>query len=153
MKDVLPFVTIAIITYNVKRTLRQCLESVFKLDYPRNKYEVIIVDAGSKDDTLDIARDFPVEKIIIEDECTRGRGRNICIQEARGEIIAMVDADEILPKDWLKHVVRYFEDSQVAHVAGAASTYKTPVPKNLGKIGTVIYFFECRPSSVLLRKD
>src|SRR5581483_5970613 len=52
-----PKVSVIICAYNAERTMRQCLESLRKLDYPN--FEVIIVDDGSRDATAQIAVEFP----------------------------------------------------------------------------------------------
>jgi glycosyltransferase involved in cell wall biosynthesis len=56
LNENLPSISIVIPTYNGEQTLAQCLESIVKQDYPREKVEIIIVDGGSKDKTLDVAK-------------------------------------------------------------------------------------------------
>ena len=60
----IPSISIVIPVFNSKATLRLCLESIRGQNYPRDKIEIIIVDAGSTDNTLDIARQFHVNEIM-----------------------------------------------------------------------------------------
>ena len=53
-----PFVSVVITVYNAERYLPRCLESLLALDYPKDRYEVVIVDARSRDRTQDIVREF-----------------------------------------------------------------------------------------------
>lgn len=117
MKFKYPFVSITILTHNCEQTIKKCLSSVFDADYPRDRYEVIIVDSGSNDRTLEIVKEFPIDKIIVKKGISRGHARNIGVQEARGEIVAMVDSDhEQTSEDWLTTIVRQFNDPRVALV-------------------------------------
>ena len=54
----LPFVSIIVCTYNRKRLLNDCLSSILRIDYPKSKYEVIVIDGGSTDDTLELQLQF-----------------------------------------------------------------------------------------------
>lgn len=129
------YMTVAVIAYNAERTLRACLEAIFNQNCQRELYEVILVDSGSTDSTIEIAREFPV-RIFVEKGCTRGRARNICLREAYGEIVVMVDSDVICPRDWLSKAIDAFKDPTVAAISGR---YVTPKPE-LGLISSVIYY-------------
>jgi len=97
---------------------------------------LFIVDAGSKDETLKIAQESGVE-IFSEPRCTRGRARNICIQRAKSEIIAIVDSDVVIPPGWLSAVETHFQDPTVSEVA---SPYYTLEPRSGGLVSRVIYY-------------
>lgn len=133
--QVTPYVSVAVLTYNTERTLRQCLSAIFDQEYPKSLYEVFLVDGGSTDDTLNIAKDFPV-KIYMAEGTTRPGARNICMEKAKGEILVQVDSDVILPKHWLAKAVKLFNDPSVAMISGP---YHTPM-EGLGFIGKVIYY-------------
>lgn len=73
--------------------------------------EIVIVDAGSTDETLSILKSFhsflPL-KVLVSPGCTRGQGRNIAIREATGEIIASIDGGCVPYPDWLEKLIAPF---------------------------------------------
>ncbi|MEM0084793.1 MAG: glycosyltransferase [Candidatus Methanomethylicia archaeon] len=111
-------VSIIIPVKNMENSIEDLLKSIMELDYPKDKIEVIIVDGGSNDKTLEIASKYPV-KILKEDGKGPNYGRNIGIKTASGEIYAFTDGDCILPKDWLKKIVEKIDDEEVGCVGGS----------------------------------
>ncbi len=94
-----PKVSVVIPTYNSERTLQDCLESIKHQDYP--DVEIIIADDGSTDSTLEIARKY-TNNIYQNPLKTGEAGKAVGVKWARGEIIALIDSDNILPtRDWL----------------------------------------------------
>jgi len=75
-----------------------CLESIKKQDYPKNKIEIIISDGGSTDRTLEITRKY-IQKIFPNPLKTGEAGKAAGIKHATGEIIALIDSDNILPSN------------------------------------------------------
>jgi glycosyltransferase involved in cell wall biosynthesis len=104
-----PFVSIVICTYNRKRYLCDCLVSIFKMDYPKSQYEVIIVDGGSTDDTDQIKFQFPEIRFITEKRFGLAHARNKGAEMAKGSIVAYTDDDCIVDKQWLKNLVIGFQ--------------------------------------------
>ena len=88
-KDRDPDISICVITYNAVRTIGRCLESIFDQDYPHGRMEVLVIDAGSSDETTKVAKEFHGTRLIVEKGATRGRARNMCIREARAGIVAI----------------------------------------------------------------
>ncbi|HGY92265.1 MAG TPA: glycosyltransferase [Planctomycetes bacterium] len=108
-------VTVFIPTYNGGALLRRVLEQVFAQETDFD-YEVLVIDSGSTDETLDILRDFPVRLIQIPNhEFNHGLTRNRAVREAKGGIVALLTQDAV-PYDhtWLSTLVSNFEDPQVA---------------------------------------
>ena len=69
MKKKMPLASVIIVNYNGKAFLRDCFNSLYNLDYPKNKLEIIMVDNGSSDGSLDyVKKQFPTVKIIINNE-------------------------------------------------------------------------------------
>jgi len=134
--EVNPILTIAIVTFNSESTLKKCFNSVFSQNCSKDSYEVLVVDAGSSDNTLNIVKELQV-RVIVEVGCTRGHARNICLDEAKGSLIAMVDSDIVLPQNWISSILKYFDDSSLDAVS---CPYRTPMPK-LGFLGKIIYYF------------
>ena len=106
-------VSIIIPAYNEEKHIGQCLDSIFNLDYPRDKFEVIVIDNGSTDRTREIASSYDV--LLLQDSTKNVSGlRNLGARHARGDILAFVDADCVVARDWLTNAEKYFTDLSVA---------------------------------------
>ena len=101
MKDD-PLVSIVIPTLNSEKTLEECLTSIKDQIY--QNYEVIVVDAGSKDRTTEIASKFDV-KIINTDTPSMTKQTNRGISNSKGDYIYRVDSDVILPSGIIEESV------------------------------------------------
>jgi glycosyltransferase involved in cell wall biosynthesis len=93
MEEKLPLVSVIIPTWNSGRTLDLCLQSVTNQTY--KKIEVIVVDCGSVDNTLDILSKYSV-KIVKSEKRSRTFQRNIGVLYACGELLLHIDSDEVL---------------------------------------------------------
>lgn len=88
-------VSIIVPTYNSEAYIKQALQSVFNQSY--SNWELILVDDGSSDSTVDIARNFQDRRLkILQNNCNQGvsYSRNRGIKEARGKWIALLDSDD-----------------------------------------------------------
>lgn len=101
-------------TYNNEKTLGECLNSLTKQNFPKNKYEILVIDGGSSDKTIEIARKFRT-KIIKNPLKNEENARIIGIRKAKGELLCFIDADNIVVgKDWLKRMAEPFEDAKIS---------------------------------------
>jgi len=100
-----PFMSVVVCSYNGSRTIRQTLEALRKLEYP--KYEVIVVDDGSQDHTSKIARDFEV-RLIRQENSGLSAARNTGWRAAKGEIVAYLDDDAAPDRHWLLYLASAF---------------------------------------------
>jgi glycosyltransferase involved in cell wall biosynthesis len=91
-----PVVSILITTYNYGRFIEECLDSVLSQDFPADQMEVVVVDDGSTDDTEERVRKYGA-KVRYFRTANRGQASalNLGFTESRGEIIALLDADDI----------------------------------------------------------
>lgn len=107
MDSKLPSVSCVIATYNSSDTLNECLRSLVNQDYPKNKLEVIIVDGGSKDLTLEILKNYKIKLYKVPPEDQEAEyNKGIGAFRAKKELILLIDADNVLPhKKWLKKMV------------------------------------------------
>ncbi len=117
MSNEIPFVSIVIPVRNVEKTIGQCLESLKNLNYPKDKYEVILADSESDDQTSSIAKKYGVIFISTPKRSVCA-GRNEGFKIAKGDIVAFSDADCVMDKDWIKNSLKYFEDQKVGAVGG-----------------------------------
>lgn len=108
-----PRVTVAVITYNRSRFLRETLQSMTRQDAPAGSWELLVVDNNSTDDTAAVVESFagaqPAPRRILELAQGLDHGRNRAIAEARGEVLVLADDDILVEKDWLTRLVAPFE--------------------------------------------
>jgi GT2 family glycosyltransferase len=110
-----PFISVVICSYNGSRTIRQSLKAVRKLQYPR--YEVIVVDDGSRDNTVQIANEFNV-RLIRQANAGLSAARNTGWRAAKGEIVAYLDDDASPDVHWLLYLASAFMNRNDAGVGG-----------------------------------
>ena len=114
MKAKMNTVSIIIPTLNSASVLSGCLESIRAQDYPADRIEIIIADAGSKDGTLDIARRFRVDKIVENPLVSGEAGKSAGFAAAEGEIAAFIDSDNLLDRpDWLTRMTAPFAGEEI----------------------------------------
>ncbi len=105
----LPFVTVAIGTYNRARWLNEALKFLTTQDYPLERYELIIVDNNSKDDTRTVVESFAqapkAPRYVFEGRQGSSWARNRAIAEAKGEIIVFTDDDVLGKSTWLSRMI------------------------------------------------
>ncbi|MBV8492225.1 MAG: glycosyltransferase [Alphaproteobacteria bacterium] len=111
-----PRVSVVVCSYNAERTMEACLASLETLDYP--DYEVIVVNDGSTDGTLEIAERFPFCRIISQPNMGLSAARNVGAGAATGEIVAYTDSDCVADPDWLTYLVAKMETSNLAACGG-----------------------------------
>jgi len=113
------FISIIIPAYNEEKVIAKTIESTMEIDYPQK--EIIVVDDGSKDNTLRIAKTFEQDKVKVLHKENGGKASalNYGLTFARGEIITVLDADTIAGKSSLKEIAKIFaDDENIAAVAG-----------------------------------
>jgi O-antigen biosynthesis protein len=111
-----PRVSVVVCAYNAERTMDQCLGSLAVLNYP--DYEVIVVNDGSGDRTLDIAEKYSFCRIISQPNKGLSVARNVGAEAAKGEIVAYTDSDCVADPDWLTYLVARMETNNLAACGG-----------------------------------
>jgi len=118
------FITIVVCAYNESLNIYYCLKSLAAIDYPVNKFEVIIIDDDSEDETLDIIKKFIVENKHINFKFYKIKhgglsiARNTGVKISKNEIILFVDADAIIDKDILNQYNIGFANTDVKIATG-----------------------------------
>lgn len=113
-----PKVSITVVSCNRKDTLKKCLDSLLKLDYPN--YEVLVVDNGSKDGSVEmIKRDFPDVKLICN-ETNLGVvvAHNMGVDNSDAEYLIRVDDDVELDNNFIKELVDVMEKNRSIGISG-----------------------------------
>jgi glycosyltransferase involved in cell wall biosynthesis len=104
-------VSVVIPVLNRERFLREAIQSV--LDQTYRPFEVIVVDDGSTDDSVTIARSFPAVCVIEQPHAGPSVARNRGIAASKGEFLAFLDADDLMPPDKLERQIGYLNEHPV----------------------------------------
>lgn len=120
-----PAISVVIPALNEEKFLARSLRSF--LDQTYQKFEIIVVDNGSADQTAKIAKHYGA-KVISEPQKGVGLARDAGFRQARGEIIATTDADTIVPDNWVEKIVNAFENQpNLVAFGGLYQLYSGPL--------------------------
>ena len=127
-------ISIVICTHNRADLLQDAVQSVLVQDFPRDLYELIIIDNGSTDNSRQMAEEFitryPNIRYIFEPEIGLSHARNRGWQEARGEYIGFLDDDCRVPFEWLEVAAEIAGQKAPAAFGGPYfAFYNTAKPK------------------------
>lgn len=124
-----PKISVVIPAFNEEKNIARCICSLLSADYPKPKLEIIVVDDGSKDGTLQIAKRYEKQGARVFHKRNSGKANslNYGIEKATGEIIATLDADSHITRSAIRRMLPLFSDDSVAAVTAAV---KTRPPKN-----------------------
>ena len=121
-EDLKPFISVIIAARNEEKRIQPTLKNLLELRYPKDKYEIILVDDASGDRTADIIQQYVdtnsnwvLIRISEKNNILKGK-KNALIQaiaKARGEIILATDADCIVPGEWLSEMAAQFDEKTV----------------------------------------
>ena len=113
-----PFISVIIPHLNQSEALGRCLESLIEQSYPRELFEVIVVDNGSQTEPVDLVGRFEGVSLATEQTPGPGPARNRGVEACRGEILAFIDADCIADSGWLKAIARTLQRPEARVIAG-----------------------------------
>lgn len=128
--------SVCITTYNEEENIAALLDSL--ASQSKKPDEIIIVDGGSSDKTPEIIRHYQKKFSYIKtvfEKCSRSRGRNISVDLARNEVVAMTDAGCTADTDWLKNITHPFTCTSRVHVV--AGFYRMTGDANIQKAMSV----------------
>jgi len=124
----LPFFSLIVPMKNEEKVAGRILRSLMKIDYPSDRYEVIVVEDCSVDETWNVCKQFetkyPKRIRCFHRNFSKGKpsALNYGLKFARGEIIGVFDADNLVKPDVLRRTAKYFENQEVAAVQGLLSS-------------------------------
>lgn len=115
--DYFPSVAICVPCWNEEKTLASTLDSLLELDYPKDKLSIIVVDDGSKDKTLEIAKEYEAKygnqiKALTKENGGKHTAVNLALQESNSELFGCLDADSFVDKKALQTIVSYFNKNE-----------------------------------------
>lgn len=111
-------VSVVIPSYNSAKTVPLTIEALLNQSYPAGNLEIIVVDDGSRDDTGEKVKGYPI-KYIYQENAGPATARNLGWHAASGEIICFTDADCVPEKDWVAKLVRSYNSPQIGAVGGS----------------------------------
>tara|TARA_A100001011_G_C14234251_1_gene810258 strand:- start:59 stop:1069 length:1011 start_codon:yes stop_codon:yes gene_type:complete len=145
-----PFVSIVIPTTGHVKFIKGLVESLNKLDYPKEKYELILIgdeETELLNDSSKKANDYGIKTVVKYEPFAAGKKRNIGVELANGDIIAFTDDDTILREDWLNNAVKHLNDNtNYVGVGGPNFTPREGLPfaKAVGRIFGSKFLFSFR---------
>ena len=124
MINVKPKVTIGVCVRNSAATLRDAIKSIIAQDYPHELIEVIFVNDGSEDETLNVINSYIPKmdikvKVFSHEWKGLGFSRNVVVNNAEGKYIIWVDGDMILPSDHIRKQIDFMENNSMVGIAKA----------------------------------
>jgi glycosyltransferase involved in cell wall biosynthesis len=138
-------ISIIIPALNEERMIGRCLESLAKLAFSHDRFEVLVVDNGSRDRTIEIAESFQDRlkvRVLQKTDVRISALRNLGARAAAGDILAFLDADCLAPEDWLD---RIFELAR-ADGAGVLGAHYL-LPENSTWVGRTWHRYQEAPKS------
>jgi glycosyltransferase involved in cell wall biosynthesis len=147
--DPAPAISIIIRTFNEEKFLKKTLTKVFA--QKESDKEVIVIDSGSTDGTVDIARSFPARVYAIrKEDFSYGSALNLGAKLARGEIVVNLSAHAIPDgDDWLKNLVAPLDDPETAGVHGR----ELPIEGHAGLFERKILFDAYGDNEIVRKSD
>jgi len=130
--------SVAICTYNRGKSLDKCLASLTKQTF--KNFEVIIIDGGSTDLTNQIIAKYKNKlkiNLIVFSEKELAKVRDLGWRKARGRLVAWIDDDVVVSKNWAKEIVDAFDNPKIGGVSGP-----TIIPDRLLKNCDVFFFYK-----------
>lgn len=173
-----PLVSVVIVSYNGKKYLSKCLDSVFKITY--SAFEVVLVDNGSTDGSIEKSNgSYGLQhRLIIVKICTNvgvAEASNIGLRYARGKYAVFLNNDTTVDANWLTNLVKVMErdvsiaaaqskllsmdDPTIFDCAGGfldytGNTYaRGRLTKDVGQFNIVEEIFVCNGASMMVRMD
>ncbi|MBQ9832143.1 MAG: glycosyltransferase [Clostridia bacterium] len=128
-----PLLTVAVPVYNSEKFLKYCIESILEQSF--SNFELLLIDDGSKDKSLDICREYAKKDSRIKVLALKNGGvsstRNRGMREARGKYIAFIDSDDYLESDHFETIFalkeQYGDECMVWNAFRTVSDYNTTV--------------------------
>lgn len=122
-----PFVSIIVPAYNEATVIGRRIENLLSLEYPSDRYEILVAESGSTDGTDEIVESAiaqrgnrPPELRLLRETERHGKASaiNLGKRHARGEIVLVTDANAVFEPDVLREMMPHFEDPKVGAVGG-----------------------------------
>ena len=125
MKSPSPEISVVLCTYNRSQKALRCIKALQKQNLHPEKYEIVIVNDGSTDNTKSVLQKLNIKVINNSENLGLAQSRNIGVSESRANIIAFTDDDCKPDKNWLNNLLKIYTDSQIIGAGGKISPLRT----------------------------
>jgi cellulose synthase/poly-beta-1,6-N-acetylglucosamine synthase-like glycosyltransferase len=125
-----PFISILVAARDEEASIEACLQALEQQVYPPGRWEVLLADDGSLDQTAALASAFmagkPGFRLFHTPEGSAGKAHALAMlgHHARGEVWLFTDADTLPPPHWAKSMAAYFQDASLGVVAGPSLAFR-----------------------------
>lgn len=113
-----PFLSVVVITYNDGTVLGRALDSILTQDYPKDRYEVIVVNDGSKDNTDEVMKHYPIVHYVKQENMGQATARNAGLKVAKGDVYVGFDSDCMARPGWLAEIAKGYQLDHIAGIGG-----------------------------------
>lgn len=144
-------ISVIVRCYNSAATIRRAIYSALSQTLPKSDYEIIVIDDGSKDNTVEILKNYGSNIKLIEQE---HKGPKVAVRrgiaESRGEYVMFLDSDDEFLPSTLEEMKRVFENPKVDF---AYCDYMEKAGEEIKKVSLAHNIFDCIFTNVMFKKD
>ena len=153
MRTYLPFVSIVIVNFNRKKYLKRLFESLNKTDYPREKMELILVDNGSKDGSVEfVRRNYKNVRILLNKVNNYCKANNLGIANSNGEFVSFINNDTKVDRKWLIELIKVIaKDPSIAGVGSKLLSLNGKI-QNAGHLPLPNFYWDERGAGLDVQK-
>lgn len=110
--------SVVLAAYNEEKLVGRCLDAILAQDYPKDLYDVIVVNNNSTDKTAQIVKEKGLKPYFYDKHQGAIWAKQYGVSQAKGEIVVVTDADTVVQKGWLEHVSRLMKNPKLQCVGG-----------------------------------
>ena len=137
-----PLVSIVTVNYNGKHLLKDCLGSLFKLNYPKDRLEIFMVDNCSQDGSIEFVKEnYPRVNVIENNVNNYCMANNLAISKSKGEYAVLVNNDTRVDKNWLIELVKVISTDRKIGAVGSKILFEDGRIQSVGHLEFPYYYW------------